>query len=107
MKVYCPSCNKEVNATEMNITTSIAKCTGCNNVFNFSSQVPPSVATVERPRLAIQPKGCSITRGIDGLTIVRSWFSAQVIALTIFCLFWNGFMVAWFTIAFTKKIYIM
>ena len=36
-----------------------------------------------------------------------SWFSGRIIGLIIFCIFWDGFMITWFTISIMKGIWIM
>ena len=108
MKIRCPTCNLAVNSADINVATGISKCTSCNEIFNFSSQIPGYSCQGSKSRQAVvQPKRFTLERGIDGLTIIRPWLSAQAIGMTIFCLFWNGFMVVWFSIAISQKIYIM
>ena len=36
------------------------------------------------------------------LRLVRRWFSKMVLALAFFCIFWDGFLIFWYFIAFTK-----
>ena len=34
-KVYCPSCEEEVNATNLNLQNRVAKCGSCNVIFSI------------------------------------------------------------------------
>jgi hypothetical protein len=53
------------------------------------------------------PKGIRLFRRANGLRILRRWFSAKVFGLLFFCLFWDGFMVVWFSIAIKQRIWPM
>ena len=103
MKIYCPLCGREIPVLDVDLLGKVARCTGCNNVFGFS--VPSAVENERLPTPA--PKNFKLERSADGLTIVRKWFTPAIIALTFFCLFWNGFMVGWFYTAFKQRIYTM
>ncbi len=107
MKIYCPACNSEIKAEDINLGEKVAKCGGCNNVFNFAEQISVSNLSSQERSSMIKPKNFQIKRSAYGLEIVRKWFTPAIIALTFFALFWNGFMSVWFYIAFTKKAYIM
>jgi hypothetical protein len=37
----------------------------------------------------------------SSLTIVHRWFSPKYIGLVVFCVFWDGFLVFWYSMAFT------
>lgn len=107
MKLYCTACNSEVPAANIDLTGKVAKCQHCNNVFSFAGKVSyESQAAQERLPIGI-PKGFQIQRSVEGFQIVRSWFTAAIIPLTFFCLFWNGFMAVWFYIAISQKTYVM
>ncbi|MCP4542601.1 MAG: hypothetical protein GY832_36225 [Chloroflexi bacterium] len=43
------------------------------------------------------PNGIDLTENLDGLEIVRRWFSIQTVFLTFFVVFWDGFLVFWYT----------
>lgn len=50
----------------------------------------------------------SSTSNSDELfTTHLSWFSGKIIGLIIFCIFWDGFMITWFTISIIKGIWVM
>lgn len=103
MKIYCSLCGKEIPMSDVDLVGKIAKCNNCNNVFSFSI---PAASEGERVPMG-KPKDFSLERSAAGLTIVRRWFSPEIIFLTFFCLFWNGFMAVWFYTAIKQKIYVM
>jgi hypothetical protein len=98
MKITCTSCHREIPASDIDIRSKMAKCAACNNVFDFSDQVPSSGGGVCRESLGI-PKNVEVNYIENGLQIVRRWFSPVIVFLTLFCCFWDGFMIVWFTIA--------
>lgn len=106
MKIMCPACNREVNAEDIELSQKIAKCAGCNNIFSFSDKVFSSSSAMERPNIEM-PKQFEIRSDGQGLEIIRRWFGLATIPLLVFCVFWNGFMAVWFTIAITQKQFTM
>lgn len=48
------------------------------------------------------PETFTLNQGADGLTISYRWFSPSYIFLAFFCLFWDGFLVFWYSIAFAQ-----
>jgi len=98
MKITCTSCRREIPARDIDIKTRVAKCDACNNIFDCSGQLPASGGTISRENIGI-PKSIEINYIENGMQIVRRWFSPVVIFLTLFCCFWDGFMIVWFTIA--------
>jgi hypothetical protein len=46
-----------------------------------------------------------IYHAFNKLFISRSWFSPAILYLTFFCIFWDGFMIVWFSIAFANEQY--
>ena len=84
MKIICPECKKEIDM-----------------------QIPVSSPGIQERTPVGKPGNFQIERSLYGLQIVRSWFNPSVIALSFFCLVWNGFMAFWFYIAFKQKAYIM
>ncbi|MFA6379345.1 MAG: hypothetical protein WCX16_06165 [Candidatus Omnitrophota bacterium] len=107
MKVRCPACNNEVLAANIDLATRIAKCSSCNNIFDCSNQFPASSSFGNDRGVVDKPKNFTLIPSPGSLLIVRRWFHPAVIALTFFCLFWNGFMVVWFYTAIKEKIFTM
>jgi len=56
----------------------------------------------QEPLKAPIPEHIVIEHGPNGLVLSYSWFSWTYIALAIFALFWDGFLVFWYSIAFTQ-----
>jgi hypothetical protein len=42
------------------------------------------------------PKGIKINNDLDGLKIIRDWFSRRIVMLTFFALIWDSFLVFWY-----------
>jgi hypothetical protein len=109
VQVTCKQCGAPIGAEALNLDRLVAKCAFCNAVFSFADQLEPA----EQPRPAAErfavpmPKGFDVQARTGQLQIVRKWFSGLYIFLTVFTLFWNGFMVVWFTIALTQGIWPM
>lgn len=100
MNIKCPHCGREVPSADINIQSAMAKCASCNAVFGFADKVPGALLadkrTVEMPR--------NYTLGTDGadLVITRRWMSAKFVFLLFFCVFWDGFLFFWYSMAFAK-----
>jgi hypothetical protein len=56
----------------------------------------------DQPMKARMPENLSIEHRNDGLTLSYRWFSGKFIFLALFCLFWDGFLVFWYGIAFSQ-----
>jgi len=101
MDVNCKRCHHSIPAEDINLETNFAKCEKCDAVFDFRDQVS-STHTASRPSVA-SPKGIDLQTTMDGLEIVRRWYSPKILFLVLFCLFCDGFMVVWFGIAISKQ----
>ena len=101
MDIHCKRCNEPISSENVHLDNHMAKCSSCDAVFDFRDQV----TRVEAHKRSVleAPKGIELQTTMDGLQIVRRWFSAKTIGLLIFCMFWDGFMVAWFGIAISKE----
>lgn len=105
MQIKCKRCGSPIPAENVNLNTSLAKCGECDSVFDFSPQVEkqePARRSFSQP-----PKGIGVKTGMDGLVLERRWMNASAWFLVIFCLFWDGFMVVWFSISIAQKQYEM
>jgi len=101
MKILCPSCRVPVAAEDIALDTGLAKCRTCNNVFRFDN-APELAAPAARPRpVAGRPRSVVTSDANGALTIKYRWFSAKYIFLVFFCLFWDGFLAAWYAVALT------
>jgi hypothetical protein len=107
MKLNCPYCGSEVPAEHVNLDRLIAKCAGCNAVFSFEDQIDlPGMQPLKRLDVPL-PKGIELANNGYDLTIIRRWFSLKYIFLTFFCLFWDGFLLFWYSMALSQRIWIM
>jgi len=110
MRVKCKKCRCEIDVKDIDLKRSIAKCAGCGEVFNCEDQLSEVSSsgqqTVSRPDVAL-PKGFSINYDHGALVITRRWFGPQVLFLTFFCVFWDGFLVVWYSIAISQGQWLM
>ncbi len=101
MNILCKRCNFPVDVADVNIVTSLAKCSQCNSVFDIRKQADRRGD--EKREISETPKGIEINTTMQGLEIVRRWWSIRGVFMGMFCLFWDTFMVVWFYKAITEK----
>ena len=95
MQLSCKTCGKAIPAQDVNIDKAIAKCQACHAVFSFLDQVSGSA---ERPKPVVEiPKRFKLENWGPELTITRRWYTHAVWFLLVFCIFWDGFLVVWYT----------
>jgi len=108
MKVRCKKCREEISGANIDLTRNIAKCDACGEVFNCQDQLADisslssSQSFQSRPEIPM-PKGVDVKYNHGGLVITRKWFTPAIFALLFFCVFWDGFMIVWYTIAIMKQ----
>jgi hypothetical protein len=108
MQISCKQCGAEVLADDINLDRLIAKCSACNAVFNFADQIEGTDHHQPLKKLDVPlPKGIKVDNLGHSLQIERQWYGPKYIFLAIFALFWNGFMVVWFSIAFINGLWPM
>lgn len=102
MPLRCPQCGASVAADDVNLQSGFAKCRYCNSIFSFVDQLPrsPQSPAPFHKRQVDMPKGFRVDYPGSDMVIVRRWFSAKYLALLPFCLFWDGFLVFWYVMAF-------
>lgn len=91
----CPACGGK---TSLSSDTRSATCDYCGSQMILNPRAPQTGAErLERPAGAepIVPRapGVTIERTPAGLEIRRRWFNLSYIALAVFCVFWDGFLV--------------
>jgi hypothetical protein len=110
MRVKCTHCSAIVDAKDIDLARNIAKCLQCGEIFNCADQLSgiasSSISTQNRMEISM-PKNFSVGYEQGGLVITRRWFSPQIVGLLFFCIFWDGFMIVWYTIAITQKVWPM
>lgn len=101
INISCPTCGTAISPKDMNIQSVIAKCSKCGIVFGFADRVPNAQAAYHKPTVAM-PARFSLTRESTAMIISYKWFSARFLFLLFFCVFWDGFLVVWYSIALTS-----
>ena len=105
MQLNCHACGKPIPAEDVNIKMAIAKCGACDAVFSFAGDLGADerqAAIAERP-VVPQPRQFTVENWGSDLVISRRWFSPAVFFLVFFCAFWDGFLIFWYSMAFTQK----
>lgn len=59
-KVTCPSCDKEVDADNINLQNSLAKCGGCNSIFSIEKDIEILKTSEEVKQEFIRPEGIDL-----------------------------------------------
>jgi hypothetical protein len=95
LQLHCKSCGKLIPAQDVNIDKAIAKCLACHAVFRFADELA-SGAAAARPQVGL-PARCTLDNWGPELTITRRWYSHALWFLVFFCIVWDGFLVAWYT----------
>lgn len=91
MQIRCTECGRTIPAADINLDLVLAKCSHCDNVFSFADKfgLPPS----DKPTVE-QPKGIHVENWGTDLTITYRWYDHSTWLLVLFCLFWDGVLVA-------------
>ncbi len=100
MQLRCRACDKAILAENINIQLGIAKCVGCNAVFNFVDKLKSEreLDAYERQPVGM-PKQFRLDNWGPELVLTRRWYTHAVWFLLAFCIFWNGFLVVWYSVA--------
>lgn len=98
MRVVCPNCAADIPAADVELSTRLAKCGRCDEVFPLAlpaADVPPAADDLLPPI----PAGVRVTD--DGLTrrMEYRWFTPTAFGLLLFCIAWDSFLVFWYSMA--------
>lgn len=104
MQIHCKQCATQIPAEHINLERMLAKCPACHAVFSFAEEFPEARvhSSPVKPRDLPKPKRVEIGHRGSKLEIQRRWYHPIYWALAGFTLFWDGFMVVWFGIAFSQ-----
>lgn len=98
MKLSCPNCDQAIPAADVNIALAIAKCGSCDQVFNFAKEVGlPALRPDKKNPVPMPPKFAVEELGSE-LVVRWSWYSHAVWFLLFFCIFWDGFLIVWYSV---------
>jgi hypothetical protein len=100
MELLCNNCGAIVNAQDVNIATDLAKCSTCNTLMR-ASELKEYVDTAD---LLVLPANAQVTmeQGRNKsivLTAPANGLSGESIGISIFSVFWLGFVAVWTTLA--------
>ncbi|HZZ82527.1 MAG TPA: hypothetical protein VFE62_28770 [Gemmataceae bacterium] len=121
----CPRCQGLIAADDVSLEHLIAKCRSCQEVFRFSPSEIEAVsageprydagAFTEQPPLdplpdvdlraplslrAPRPPSIEIEDWGPNRKLVKRWFNYSYIGTAMFCVFWDGFLIFWYSMAF-------
>jgi len=96
MQLQCNACHHPISAADINVDLGIAKCSVCNGVFSFLESLghlPKKRPIVERP------KRFEVEQWSGDFVIRRGWYQHGVWPMLGFCVFWDGFLIFWYSAA--------
>lgn len=104
MKLTCPDCQKPVPAADVNIKLGVGKCMACDAVFAVADQLgmPMARRGGSRDLPMAAPKHWRIDDFGPDLTIGWRWYTHAIWVLVVFGIFWDGFLVVWYSIAISS-----
>jgi hypothetical protein len=105
MTPFCPKCGRPVPVDDVNLSTGLARCRACNNLFNIAASVPPAPAGAARTAPAATPllpvsRRLHISEFAGVLRIHWRWFTPAYLFIAIFCVAWDSFLIFWYSMAF-------
>ena len=104
MTLFCPKCGRPIPVEDANLATGFARCRACNNLFNFAPALPPTpparIPTAASTPLLPISRRMRIDEFAGTLRIHWRWFTPTYIALAIFCVAWDSFLIFWYSMAF-------
>lgn len=98
----CPSCSSAIQEADIDLARGLAKCSYCGSVMNLTASFGGGSGEGRGRREPVAlPKRMTFQKTLHGIEITRSWFTPVVWGLVFFCVIWDGFLVFWYTMAFT------
>jgi hypothetical protein len=94
MRLSCPDCGKQIPAADVNLELALAKCAACDAVFEFLDRVERVLPPLKNTP---PPKRVQVERIGPDLILTRRWWTWSVCGLIVFCVFWDGFLVIWYS----------
>ena len=96
MNMLCPQCNEAIPASNINISSDLAKCEKCNSLHKASD----IVENEDISKLSIPPTGTKIkiNKGLVNsmeLTYPKQGMTFGLVPILIFAIFWLTFISVW------------
>ncbi|MEO1514783.1 MAG: hypothetical protein AAFV95_07215 [Bacteroidota bacterium] len=92
MHLHCPECESDIQADDVNLVKTIAKCQTCNNIFEFSEQLDQALPPAPYREELLMPPGIEVLKLMSELEIMVNWRAIGSRFTLFFCLLWNGFI---------------
>ncbi len=105
IELKCRNCGSQLAPEDISARLAVARCKHCDALFALPSSLT-APQPVARPEVEL-PKRFTVDRANQTLAITWRWFSPAVIALLVFAVFWNGFLIVWHTIALSQGAWFM
>ncbi|NOY24771.1 MAG: hypothetical protein GXP62_02770 [Oligoflexia bacterium] len=109
--LICPNCGDAIAVDDVNVARLVAICRGCGSAVDLAKDVLHRPATVERETPPEElmamfkgPPGIEVQKGTEGLEIRRRWYHPSALALLLFSIFWDGFLVVWYAVAISGSL---
>ncbi len=104
IQIICPNCQQQVGANDVNIASTIAKCSHCNHLFHIEDQLQQSddlsTSSPAKKQLNMpMPKGIETYEWGGELHIEQKWRHWLYLIFGIFSLPWLGAVAAWMWLA--------
>ncbi len=103
-EIHCPYCQHEVSVNDVNMARLVGRCLECGKLFDLD-ETPEFAArkghkghdeALLRPK-SPQPGTIKLRETARGQEALVRWFGPQYIFLAFFCVFWDGFLVVWYS----------
>ncbi|NLF71841.1 MAG: hypothetical protein GX575_22660 [Candidatus Anammoximicrobium sp.] len=108
VELHCKSCGATLKPENVVERLAMARCDHCGAVFGIEGLPLSSEAQASRQRAPVpMPPGIEVSPFGGSLEITRRWFALPFVFLAFFCVFWDGFMVAWHAIALSTGAWFM
>ena len=95
LDAVCENCGADIDGSNININSSLAKCGECNTVFSIKEDQFFVHDRKGRPEM-IMPEGTDVLELNDSLDIRIDWLRSHpkgtLVFLTVFAAFWNGIL---------------
>jgi len=113
--ISCPKCAMEIDTTDADVALQATRCKRCRRLVDLSKHLAmPAIGGVREksgsapaamvgasggPRVPVpMPPKFRIEHG-GSLKISWRWFGPQFLFLVFFCVFWDGFLIVWYSAA--------
>lgn len=95
MQLVCSQCQHPFKATDLRMSMGVAVCSVCGSIEKLGDS--------ERPKTQVaQPARFKVEDRYDGFTVSWRWFEPQHIFMAFFCVFWDGFLVMWYSMGLSQ-----